>query len=78
MPPVRRVYRKVAHLCFGTLQSAKEEYQPTGDTPGPSAGSKKGKPLLDLSILKTVETTVRRDEHTETDTEELVRKRQQR
>ncbi|KAL2827879.1 hypothetical protein BJY01DRAFT_255555 [Aspergillus pseudoustus] len=84
MPPVRRVYRKIAHFCFGTPQSEQEAYQqPTsGDAlgPGPSAGSrKKRKPPLELSILKTVETTVRRDEDMETDTEELVvRGRQQR
>lgn len=76
MPPVRRVYRKVAHLCFGTPQSDKEEYQPAGDTPSLSAGSKMRKRPFELSILKTVETTVRRDEDAGTDTEELVCKRQ--
>ena len=81
---MQRVYRKVAHFCFGTTpQSEQEVYQLTGadilDTSS-STGSRKRKPLLlELSILKTVQTTVQRDKDMETGTEELVvRGRQQR
>ncbi|KNG89232.1 hypothetical protein ANOM_002150 [Aspergillus nomiae NRRL 13137] len=60
LPSTRRLYRKVTHLCFGTPQTGQEEgYQNV--TPGYSSASKKRKLPMELLILKTAETAVRRE-----------------
>ncbi|KAE8363568.1 hypothetical protein BDV27DRAFT_146013 [Aspergillus caelatus] len=70
LPSARRFYRKVTHFCFGTPQTGQEEsYQNV--TPGSSSTPKTSKLPMKLSILKTTETTDRREE-TGTDTESLV------
>ncbi|KAB8255484.1 hypothetical protein BDV32DRAFT_154259 [Aspergillus pseudonomiae] len=70
LPSARRLYRKVTYLCFGTLQTGQEEGH-QNVTPGYSSASKKRKLPMELSILKTAATTVRRE--IETETESLVR-----
>ncbi|BAE55128.1 hypothetical protein BDV35DRAFT_378890 [Aspergillus flavus] len=61
LPSARRFYRKVTHFCFGTSQTGQEEgYQNV--TLGCSSASKKRKLPIELSILKTTETTVRHDQ----------------
>ncbi|KAE8308216.1 hypothetical protein BDV41DRAFT_581607 [Aspergillus transmontanensis] len=70
LPSARRFYRKVTHFCFGTPQTGQEEgYQNV--TLGSSSASKKRKLPIELSILKTIETTARRDE-TDVEIESLV------
>ncbi|KAL2822666.1 hypothetical protein BJX63DRAFT_427222 [Aspergillus granulosus] len=81
IPPIRRLYRKIAHFLFGTAHTEEELYQDATPGTGPSAESKKRKPRMELSILKTVDTTVRHEEvdkGMETDTEYLVHERDQR
>ncbi|KAL4864059.1 hypothetical protein BDV12DRAFT_189228 [Aspergillus spectabilis] len=62
IPPIRRLYRKLAHFCFGTPHTEEEHYRGATPGTGPSAGSKKRKPRMELSILKTVDTTVQHEE----------------
>ncbi|QRD87024.1 hypothetical protein F9C07_2059499 [Aspergillus flavus] len=58
LPSARQFYRKVTHFCFGTFQTGQEEgYQNV--TLGCSSASKKRKLPIELSILKTTETTVK-------------------
>ncbi|KAL2865775.1 uncharacterized protein BJX67DRAFT_357307 [Aspergillus lucknowensis] len=77
IPPIRRLYRKISHFLFGTAQTEEQVYHDaTREPSGPSDGSRgRRMPRMELSILKTVDTTVRHEEvdkGMETDMECLV------
>ncbi|KAI9370284.1 hypothetical protein BJX61DRAFT_544765 [Aspergillus egyptiacus] len=79
IPPIRRLCRKTAHYFFNTPRTEEEVYQDATPGTGPSSGPRKRTPRMELSILKTVDTTVRHEEvdvdsdkGMETDTEYLV------
>ncbi|KAL3478464.1 hypothetical protein BJX99DRAFT_256361 [Aspergillus californicus] len=80
IPPIRRLYRKLAHFCFGTPHTEEEIYRDATPGTGPSARSKKRKPRMELSVLKTVDTTIQHEVNKgmDTDTESLVKGHEER
>ncbi|OJJ07425.1 hypothetical protein ASPVEDRAFT_56813 [Aspergillus versicolor CBS 583.65] len=72
LPPIRRLYRKIAHLCFGSPYTEEEQLY-RDITPGRSSSRRRRRRSpLELSVLGTIDTTIRR-ESPDRDTEYLKR-----